>query len=81
MKTYVAIDGRELSLIHLNDSLSRACLALRGLNGLIRTALNSHELGEASVCCLTLAELALETITRETENLLPEWKEAQAAAW
>ena len=73
MTSYQTIDGHELTLHGLNEQLSQACLALHGLRSLIIGTLNSRELGERECGRLTLAQLALETITMQAESLLPEW--------
>jgi len=76
MKTYLTVDGRELSLLALNDNLTRTCLVLRGLHSLIEATLHGPDLGDKEYGQLSLAELVLKVIAVETENLLPDWPEA-----
>lgn len=78
MKTYLTVDGRELNLLALNDSLSHTCLVLHGLRSLIETTLEGRDLGDREYGQLTVAELVLKSIALETENLLPDWPEAVA---
>lgn len=80
MKTYLTVDGRELSLMTLNDNLTKTCLVLRGLHALIEATLQGQNLGDKEYSQLILAELALKVIAMETENLLPDWLEATAKA-
>ncbi|MDR1044386.1 MAG: hypothetical protein LBP33_04605 [Candidatus Adiutrix sp.] len=81
MTSYLTIDGHELTLGGLNERLSRTCLALHGLRSLISGTLKSMELGERECGRLTLAQMALETITGEAESLLPEWPDFKARGW
>lgn len=78
METYLTVDGRELSLLALNDNLTRTCLVLRGLHSLIEATLQGPDLGDKEYGQLSLAELALKVVAAETENLLPSWPEAVA---
>ena len=76
MNTYLTVEGSELTLTALGDRLARTCLALHGLRSLILGTLSSRELGEIECGRLTVAQLALETITQQTEYLLPDLPES-----